>query len=140
MGLVQTGLHKPTPLAALRLFSHRATFQELWLICLLQPLFRATSVVRRLGTHVTKLREMARKGKDTGWASQLAQCHIHAIARRVAVQSGSESQIQSSGGRKEREIGSNHSRHAQTDHLRKCAPRDQRKWCERYVNRDSYWL
>ena len=35
--------------------------------------------------HVTKLGKMARKGADTGWASKLAQCHLHACARRDPV-------------------------------------------------------
>lgn len=53
--------------------------------------------------HVTKLGKMARKGANTGWASKLAQCHLHASARRDPVPSGSESQVRSSGSRWERE-------------------------------------
>ena len=34
---------------------------------------------------VTKLGRMARKGVNTGWASKLAQCHLHACARRDPV-------------------------------------------------------
>lgn len=47
------------------------------------PLTHASMCCRSM--NVAKLREMARKGADTGWASKLAEFHLHASVGRDPV-------------------------------------------------------